>query len=190
MSQYAVGGDVSGTSEGTTLDMLLLRCADGDRGAFRMLYDRQAGKLYGIALRITRQANMAADAVQEAFLQVWQNARAFDPSRGSPEAWMIGLTRYRALDLLRRAGPATAELTPEVQAEVVEPYETIAGSADGRALMQCLERIEPDRRKLVILAFVDGYSHSELATRASMPLGTVKSVIRRALAALRECLST
>jgi RNA polymerase sigma-70 factor (ECF subfamily) len=169
--------------------MLLLRCADGDRDAFRMLYDRQAGKLYGIALRITRQANLAADAVQEAFLQVWQNARAFNPERGSPEAWMIGVTRYRALDLLRRAGPQTAELSPDLHASVEPSFEPISGTADGRALAQCLERIEPDRRKLVLLAFVDGYSHAELANRAAMPLGTVKSVIRRALAALRDCLS-
>jgi RNA polymerase sigma-70 factor (ECF subfamily) len=166
-------------------DTLLQRCAGGDRAAFRMLYDRHAPRLYAVALRITRQAGPASDAVQEAFIQVWRNAHQFDTVRGNAEAWMTGLVRYRALDLLRRAGPPMQSLDDAPEAPALAPLDT---SPDGRALRQCLERLEPDRRKLVVLAFVEGFSHTELATRLATPLGTVKSSIRRALASLRECL--
>jgi RNA polymerase sigma-70 factor, ECF subfamily len=83
-------------------DALLHRCAGGDRAAFRLLYDRWGSRLYGIALRITRQPALAADAMQDAFVRIWQQAHRFDPDRGSPAAWMIGIVRYRALDIFRR----------------------------------------------------------------------------------------
>jgi len=170
-------------------EILLQRCALGDRAAFRALYDRHARRLYAVALRITRHGNLAADTVQEAFIQVWQNARHYTPSRGSPEAWMVALTRYRALDLVRRAGPALQTLNEETQAELPDTLDPLSASADGRALRQCLERLEPDRRRLVILSFVEGFSHAELSNRLAQPLGTVKSSIRRALATLKECLA-
>jgi RNA polymerase sigma-70 factor, ECF subfamily len=82
--------------------VLLHHCAGGDRAAFRLLYDRWGARLYGIALRITRQSSLAADALHDAFLQIWQQAHRFDPDRGGAEAWMIGMVRYRALDIVRR----------------------------------------------------------------------------------------
>lgn len=168
-------------------DVLLEQAAAGDRAAFRVLYDRHAPRLYGVALRIVRQPGLAADALQEAFVQVWQNARQFDPERGNAEAWMTGLVRYRALDLLRRAGPAMRSLD-DTPVETPVELAALEAHADGGALRQCLERLAPDRRRLVVLAFVDGFSHAELAARLATPLGTVKSSIRRALASLRECL--
>jgi RNA polymerase sigma-70 factor (ECF subfamily) len=172
----------------TGSDILLQRCAAGDRGAFRALYDRHAPRLYAVALRITRHAGAASDVVQEAFIQTWRNAGRFDTGRGNAEAWMTGLVRYRALDLLRRAGPRTVDLDEVSLAEAGDTVTALDGETEGRALRQCLERLEPERRHLVILAFVEGFSHSELAVRLATPLGTVKSSIRRALAALRECL--
>jgi RNA polymerase sigma-70 factor (ECF subfamily) len=171
----------------TGSDALLMRCAGGDRAAFRALYDRHAPRLYAVALRITRQSSPASDAVQEAFIQVWRNAHQFDTVRGNAEAWMTGLVRYRALDLLRRAGPPMQSLDDTPEAPALTPLDS---SADGRALRECLERLEPDRRKLVVLAFVEGFSHSELAARLATPLGTIKSTIRRALSSLRACLGT
>ncbi len=170
-------------------EILLQRCAAGDRVAFRALYDRHSARLYAVALRITRHANLASDTVQEAFIQIWQNARHYDPSRGAPEAWMIGLTRYRALDLVRRAGPA---LIPLEDDQAIESFDNLSGldqTPDGPALRQCLERLDPNRRRLVVLAFVEGFSHAELAAQFVIPLGTIKSTIRRSLAALKECLS-
>jgi RNA polymerase sigma-70 factor, ECF subfamily len=83
---------------------LLRRCADGDRAAFRTLYDGWGGRLHGMALRITRQSGLAADATHDAFVQVWQQAHRFDPARGSAEAFLVSLLRYRALDIVRRRG--------------------------------------------------------------------------------------
>ncbi len=168
---------------------LLARCAHGDRAAFRRLYDLQAPRLHGVALRITRQASLAADAVQEAFLQVWQNAARFDPARGSAEAWLLTLVRYRALDLARRQGreqpglalPEAADLAPDALAQLVS-------GADARALRGCLEQLEKERRRLIVMSFIGGLTHAELSERLGTPLGTVKSWIRRGLAALRECL--
>ena len=89
-------------TEGDDTPALLHRCAGGDRVAFRLLYERWGNRLYGIALRITRQAALAADATQDAFVQIWQQAHRFDPERGGPEAWLVGIVRYRALDIVRR----------------------------------------------------------------------------------------
>jgi RNA polymerase sigma-70 factor (ECF subfamily) len=181
--------DEQGGQEQAGSDTLLRRCAGGDRAAFRMLYDRHAPRLYAVALRITRQASPASDAVQEAFIQVWRNAAQFDGARGTAEAWMTGLVRYRALDLLRRGGPPTESLDDAPERADAMALTALDQQADGRALRQCLERLDPDRRRLVVLAFVEGFSHAELSTRLATPLGTVKSSIRRALTSLRECLA-
>lgn len=173
------------------LSELLRRIAAGDRGAFRRLYDLQASRLYAVALRVTRQGPFAADAVHDAFLQVWRNAGRFTTARGSPEAWLLSLVRYRALDIVRRRGRELAqdEFDPaEPVDEAPDPLQQLASSRDAAALHDCLRQLEADRRKLVLLAFVDGLSHSEVAERAGMPIGTVKSWIRRSLQSLRQCL--
>ena len=168
---------------------LLQRCAQQDRAAFRRLYDRQAARLHGIALRITRQPALAADAVHDTFMAVWQHAASFDPARGSAEAWLTSIARYRALDIARRrVREITGVEVPEAADPEPDALARLTGGAEIAALRQCLEALEPDRRALVLRAFVDGLSHSELAQTLAMPLGTVKSTIRRALAALKRCL--
>jgi RNA polymerase sigma-70 factor (ECF subfamily) len=171
------------------LALLIQLCAEGDRIAFRRLYDLQSARLYGIGLRITRQAGLAADAVHDAFLQVWQQAARFDPARGSAEAWLVSLVRYRALDIIRRTRREVGGLEPPEQADpAADPLALLMESTDGAALHRCLDELEEDRRRLVVLAFVEGLTHSELATTLSVPLGTIKSWIRRSLASLKRCL--
>src|SRR5215472_5594127 len=102
---------------GEETEALLDRCAGGDRAAFRLVYDHWASRLYGIALRITRQAVLAADATQEAFVQIWQQAHRFDPDRGGPEAWLISIVRYRALDIVRRQAREVPGYEPEDRAD-------------------------------------------------------------------------
>ena len=173
------------------LAALLLRCAEGDRAAFRRLYDLQSARLYAIALRITRQSATAADAVHDAFLQVWQYAARFDPSRGNPEAWLLSLVRYRALDIARRGAREMPGLElPEAADPDPDPLARLIGTTEGEALHRCLETLEPERRRLVLMAFVDGLTHIELAARLRQPLGTVKSWIRRALISLKQCLES
>ncbi|MGI3776927.1 MAG: sigma-70 family RNA polymerase sigma factor [Janthinobacterium lividum] len=180
---------MAATSEGVDTASLLQRCAAGDQDAFRTLYDVHCGRLYGAALRITRQSSLAADAVHDAFLQAWQNAARFDPERGTAETWLLSLVRYRALDLARRrmrevSGadlPEEADPSPGALATLLE-------RDDATALHGCLGELDEDRRSLICLAFMDGLTHSELAERLGAPLGSVKSRIRRGLAALRACL--
>jgi RNA polymerase sigma-70 factor (ECF subfamily) len=172
------------------METLLDRCARGDHEAFRLLYDLWGSRLYGIALRITRQAVLAADATQEAFVQIWQQAHRFDRQRGGAEAWMIGIVRYRALDIVRRQAREVPGYEHEDRADdAPDALTRLLDMAEGAALHRCLGQLEEDRRQLVLLAFVDGLSHSELARRLSVPLGTVKSWIRRSLISLRECLA-
>lgn len=172
-------------------ELLLRRCVSGDRDAFRLVYDRWGNRLYGIALRITREAALAADATQDAFVQIWQQAHRFDPERGNAESWLIGIVRYRALDIIRRR----SREVPGYEAEEREDdapnaLAQLLSTAEGAALHRCLGELEEDRRRLVVLAFVDGLSHSELAERMSVPLGTIKSRIRRSLISLRGCLAS
>jgi RNA polymerase sigma-70 factor (ECF subfamily) len=177
------------SSAGDTTE-LLLGCAGGDRAAFRALYDRWGARLHGIALRITRQTALAADATHDAFVQVWQQAHRFDPTRGSAEAFLVSLVRYRALDIVRRRAREIPGYEPDDQPdEAPDPLAQLVGNAEGSALHRCLDLLGAERRRLVVMAFVDGLSHSELAEKLCVPLGTVKSWIRRSLLALRECLA-
>ena len=173
----------------SNLSRLLEDVAQGDRAAFRSLYDLQSSRLYAVALRITRQSALASDAVHDAFLQVWRNAARFDASRGNAESWMVSLVRYRALDIARRRG---REVSDEGIPEQIDPepdaLQQLARGREARALHDCLAGLTEERRRLIVLAFVDGLSHSELAERVRLPLGTVKSWIRRGLQALRGCL--
>jgi len=171
------------------LATLIPRIAAGDRAAFRRVYDLHAPRLYAVALRITRQGALASDAVHDGFLQLWRNAGRFDLARGNPEAWLVSLVRYRALDIARRrTREVSDEDLPEAVDEDPDPLERLAASRDAAALHACLAQLEADRRRLLALAFIDGLSHSEVAERLKLPLGTVKSWIRRSLQTLRLCL--
>lgn len=173
------------------LTALLLRCASGDRAAFRSLYESQSARMHGLALRITRDHALAADATHDAFVQVWNQAVRFDPGKGAAAAWLISILRYRALDITRRRSREQAGYEPPEQAdESPDALALLEQSADGAALHHCLEELEPDRRALLVRAFAEGLSHSEIAEQTGTPLGTVKSWIRRALASLKRCLST
>jgi RNA polymerase sigma-70 factor, ECF subfamily len=171
-------------------DTALMRaCAAGDRAAFRHIYERWGARLHGLALRITRQPTLAADATHDAFVQVWQQAGRFDPARGNVEAWLVTILRYRALDIVRRTTREVAGYEPaDVADDSPDPLAALVGDRDSEALRHCLGELTEDRRRLVVMAFVDGLSHSEMAEKLRMPLGTIKSVIRRSLMLLRVCL--
>ena len=176
--------------EGTPLEALLGACAQGDQHALKLLYDREAPRLYGLALRILRQQAAAADAVQDAFLQIWQKAATFDPVRGNAEAWLVSIVRYRALDTVRRRSKEVLSDDPGL-GDTVEHFDPVAAldaSRDGARLRHCLEQLEEKNRRAIVLAFVDGLSHSEVAKRIATPLGTVKAWIRRGMIALKGCL--
>ena len=164
----------------------------GSQAALRRLYDLESRRLYGIALRIVRRPAIAAEVLQEAFIQVWRNARTFSPERGAAEAWLTGIVRFRALDAVRRHGREVLSDDPALGDRAMEPdvIERIDAAADAGALRRCLGALDDNQRRCVILAFVEGFSHSEIAARLAAPIGSVKSWVRRGLLALRSCLES
>lgn len=170
----------------------LHRVASGDRAALSELYSATSAKLFGVCLRILPDREEAEDALQEAYLTVWRNAGRFDAGRASPITWLVAVTRNRALDRLR--GRKAVPLEPlELAAEVPDPAIGADLSAEqgqeSARLGTCLRTLDGQDNILIRAAFFQGSTYSELAGRASLPLGTVKSRIRRALLKLRECLS-
>ena len=165
----------------------LLACARGDHRALHQLYEQDSSRLLGVALRITRNKALAEDIVHDAFIKIWHGARSFDPLRGSARGWVFSVTRHLALDVVRSAGrdvPLDDQYEP-----LAEPAQSIEFAARSGQIHQCLERLDPTRRTCILHAYVDGYSHSEIAQKLSTPLGTVKAWIKRSLAALRECMA-
>jgi RNA polymerase sigma factor (sigma-70 family) len=167
-------------------------CARRDPSALRRLYEREAGFLMAVALRIVRRREVAADAVHDGFLDIWERADTFDRRRGGARAWMVSVVRYRALKHLRQAG-REREVDPETHAakadDALDPLTALEGRDDAIRLHACLGRLELPRRQAILLAYTDGLSHAEIAARLGAPLGTVKAWIRRSLLALKECLT-
>ncbi|HEV7264371.1 MAG TPA: sigma-70 family RNA polymerase sigma factor [Falsiroseomonas sp.] len=170
---------------------LLAAVARGDRAALRAVYERQSVRLFGVANAILRDRDAAADALQDAFLRIAGRAGQFDPARGAAEAWLAGIVRHAALDIARRRGREipTDDRTLGDQPVEADALERIAASAEGRRLRDCLEALEAKNREGIVLAFVHGLSHPQIAARLGLPLGTVKAWIRRGLLRLRECLA-
>ena len=181
-----------GQAASRDLEPLIVACANGDQAAFKQLYESQSARLYGLALRMTRDGGMAADALHDAMLQAWQRASRYDSALGSVEAWLIGLVRYRAIDLLRKYGRERPGLEGETDMPDADPdpLHQLMATDDGAALHRCLDVLDGRYRNVVTLSFMDGLSHTELAERLTMPLGTIKSWIRRGLLSLRECLGS
>lgn len=170
---------------------LLSAVARGDRAALRSVYEHQSVRLFGIANAILRDRDAAADAVQDAFLRIAHRAAQFDPSRGAADAWLGAIVRYAALDLARARGREIPTGDPTLGDQPVEPeaLESLAASAEGRRLHECLATLEERNRRGILLAFVHGLSHAQIAAQLELPLGTVKAWIRRGLMRLRECLA-
>jgi RNA polymerase sigma-70 factor (ECF subfamily) len=177
-------------ADAPTLAGLLAAVAAGDRGALRGLYDRQAVRLFGVANAILRDRDAAADAVQDAFLRISQRAGQYDPARGEASAWLAGVVRHAALDLARKRGREMPTDDPALGDQPVQPeaLDAVMAGAEGRRLRDCLAGLEAKHRQGIVLAFVQGLSHAQVAARLEMPLGTVKSWIRRGLLQLRDCL--
>jgi RNA polymerase sigma-70 factor (ECF subfamily) len=172
-------------------DVLVEAVARGSERALKCLYALESPRLYGIALRIVRRPEIAAEVLQDAFVQIWQNAKSFAPEKGAAAAWLTGIVRLRALDAVRRHGREILTGDPALGDTAVEPdaLAKLDADADAQALRRCLETLEDNQRRSVLLAFIDGLSHVDIASRLSAPLGTVKSWVRRGLIALKGCLA-
>jgi RNA polymerase sigma-70 factor (ECF subfamily) len=168
---------------------LLLRCAARDSRALAQLYALVAPLLFGLLTRMLRRRAVAEEALQDVFVNVWQRAGQYRSERGGALAWLIGIARYRAIDLLRheRGAPVLMSEPPESD-QGSEPPE--AAPAPGEVLERCLDRLSRDQQQCLQFAYINGRSHQEISALTGNPLGTVKSWIRRALVSLRECLES
>jgi RNA polymerase sigma-70 factor (ECF subfamily) len=181
---------VSGTQQ--ELVGLLAAVATGDRRAFATLFDRTSAKLNASVRRILRSDAVAEDAVQEAYMRVWRRAADFDPAIASPIAWMTTIARHAAIDMLRRGAERVSAAGDAIDAEMADRLADPAGGgerlATGDQLKACLDRLDADKRGMVLLAYCHGWSRDELASRFDRPVATVKTILRRSLMVLKECL--
>ena len=176
---------------------LIDRIAQRDEAALKALYDLTSAKLYGLSMRVVGKSEWAEDALQETFLHIWRSAGDYRASLSPPMAWLGLIVRSRSLDYLRRRNADRTHLTDEiddVMSDTMEgnspnPMDTTLASQQAWALHQCLGKLENRQREVVSLAYLRDLSHSELAEQLSLPLGTVKTSIRRGLDQLRACMS-
>ena len=149
----------------------------------------EAARLHGLAMRITGDPDLAADAVHDTFVQVWKHADKFKPELGTAGSWLTGIVRYRALDI--RQGRAREWLRsdlPDKEDDAPDALACLIETAEAEALSRCLALLEPKRRQMIISAYVDGLTQIEIARKYGVPIGTVKCWIRRALAQLKHAL--
>ena len=169
----------------------IAQVCERDEKALAALYDVLVSKVYGLVLRIVGQRQLAEEVTEDVFWQIWRQAPRFDVERGSPRAWVMTMARSRALDALRRLKSVStfeSELVGEEESMEQNPIDLLVAVEQNTHLHQALGKIEALPRQLVSLAFFKGLSHEEIASHTGLPLGTVKSHIRRALLRLRELL--
>jgi RNA polymerase sigma-70 factor, ECF subfamily len=173
------------------LAALLVQSGTGDAAAFKAMYRRTSAKLFGVCLRIFGDRTEAEDALQDAYITIWNKAATFDPARASPITWLVTVARNRAIDRWRSGGKARLAPLDEAS-EVADPApradQMLASHHDDVALGRCIEALESRDAEFIQSAFMKGATYGDLAARDGLPLGTVKSRIRRALLKLRDCL--
>ena len=179
----AIVGDIE-----VSLEEMLRRVAKKDRAAFRDLYTATSSRLFAISLRLLRDRARAEEVLQEAFTRIWERAASYDADKGAALAWMTVVTRRIALNDLRRRDNAHDSLDEDAAPDVAADLPEQDPIAKAR-LLGCLDKLGEERRQWVILAYIHGYSHEELARRFDRPLGTMKSALFRGLADLRKCIA-
>ncbi|MFZ4702647.1 MAG: sigma-70 family RNA polymerase sigma factor [Candidatus Methylumidiphilus sp.] len=182
------------SADQNVLQAWVFRVVDRDQEALSALYEHLIGRVYGLALRITRSQPLAEEVAQDTFWQVWRQAPRFDPARGTALSWIMTMARSRALDALRRIETQECGLLPETlecltTPEHESPVDLLFAIQKGNIIQAALAKLEPLPRQLVALAFFRGFSHDEIAGHAGLPLGTVKSHIRRALDTMRQTMT-
>lgn len=171
------------------------RAGQGDRAAFRSVYDATSAKLLGVTLRILADRQLAEDVLQDTYLTVWKKAASFDASRASPITWLVTIARNRAIDRLRSGG-AMRQSTPidetvnVIADDAPSPAQALETGDDVRRLNECIGQLDDRTGGAIRTAFIEGVTYDALAVRENVPLGTMKSWIRRGLMRLRACLES
>jgi RNA polymerase sigma-70 factor, ECF subfamily len=170
---------------------LLAAVARGDVAAFEQLYGATRAKLYGVLLRILGRPELADEVMQEAYLKVWKMAVKFDPTIASPITWMVAIARNRAIDIVRKKGELSIEDEPDalnVAAETPPPLARREMTEELKKLLSCLGKLDPEKQRIVLLAYYSGWSREQLSTKLDIPVNTIKTWLRRSLLEIRECM--
>jgi len=181
----------SDTSPQAELAGLMRAVAARDEAAFKRLYERTSAKLFAIVKRIAISEAAAEEALQEAWVRIWNHADRFDPALASPITWMTTIARHAAIDAVRKGAERASATAVTIDEELAEKLPAGGATTDGMSgprLRRCLEGLDADRRSMVLLAYSYGYSREELSRRFDKPVATVKTILRRSLIALKECL--
>lgn len=179
------------------LKIWLAAVARKDANAFRSLYDATSSKLFGFALRILVKRELAEEVLQESFVSIWNNAASYQAGMAAPMTWMTTIVRNKAFDLLRRVDSAVEidadtfdkDVMDALESDDPTPIESLQLSQDSKALARCFAKLEGLHRQAIALAFYHDLSHSEVAEQMKLPIGTVKTWVRRGLERLRLCLT-
>jgi RNA polymerase sigma-70 factor, ECF subfamily len=172
------------------LNDLIGMVAEGDQGAFSELYDRSSGRVLGLVRRLLKDLAQSEEVTQEIFLEIWQNAKRYDPARGSATTWILTMAHRRAVDRIR-SSQSTRDRDARIGLRDLETeYDSVSESVEIRVeherVGQALQRLTQLQRQAVTLSYYGGYSHSEVAEMLKVPIGTVKTRLRDGMIRLRD----
>jgi RNA polymerase sigma-70 factor (ECF subfamily) len=177
------------TSTSVEISLMLASVANGDAGAFERLYQATVAKIYGVVLRIVRRHDLAADVMEQTYLHIWQTAGKFDPALASPMGWMVALARARAIDMARRPDVVASDADPEIaDNESPGALSRRELTDDLKRLLTCIGRLEPDRQRMLLLAYYGAFTREVLAAKLDIPAALLKSSLRRSLVEIEQCL--
>lgn len=174
------------------LSAALARVGEGSQAALAEVYQRTSAKLFGICIRILGERSEAEDALQEIYVNVWRKAGSFDPAKASPITWLATLARNRSIDRKRALGSRGASAPVEEALDLADDrpdaLARLETAEEGSRIAACLSELEDRQNRAIRAAFYEGLSYPELASHWAVPLGTVKSWVRRGLLRLKDCL--
>jgi RNA polymerase sigma-70 factor (ECF subfamily) len=168
---------------------LLAAVAKGDASAFERLYAASCAKVYGVVLRIVRRHDLAADVMEDAYLEIWGRAGEFNPAHATPMAWIVGIARGRAIDLARKLQQAGGESEPDTSDDDgpgTVPRHQLTDEL--KRLLTCIGRLEPDRQRMLLLAYYGAFTREQLSIKLDMPVNLLRASLRRSLLEVEQCL--
>jgi RNA polymerase sigma-70 factor, ECF subfamily len=172
------------------LTWLLDATSRRDHHAFERLYAATSAKLYGVVLRILRRHDLAAGVMEETYLRIWTMAGDYDPTQASPFAWLVAIARSRAIDLARRPDTVASDAEPDVaesDGPGTMPRRELTDEL--KRLLTCIGRLDPERQRMVLLAYYGAFSRDQLAEKLDMPANLLKASLRRSLFEIEQCLT-
>jgi RNA polymerase sigma-70 factor, ECF subfamily len=171
------------------ISLQLAAVTKGDAAAFEGLYAASCAKVYGVVLRIVRRHDLAADVMEESYLEIWRRAGEFNPAHSTPIAWMVGIARSRAIDVARKRQAEGIETEPEAaddEGPAAVPRHQLTDEL--KRLLTCIGRLEPDRQRMLLLAYYGAFTREQLSAKLDLPVNLLRASLRRSLVEIEQCL--